>query len=74
MINQGMNGERLNTNRVNNDINSLVESIYGLKTQLLCVCLCVCVYPELIGKNTSPRKLKICIQGNFVLRQRLIGF
>ena len=33
----------------------------ALKTQLFCVCLFVC--PELIGKTTSPRKLKICIQG-----------
>ena len=35
------------------------QIIYILKAQLLFVCLFVC--PELIGKTTSPRKLKVCI-------------
>ena len=38
--------------------------VYILKAQLFFVCLFVCVFvcPELIGKTTSPRKLKSCIQ------------
>ena len=33
---------------------------YIFLKKTIVVCLCVC--PELIGKTTSPRKLKICIQ------------
>ena len=40
----------------------------------VCLFVCLCVCPELIGKTTSPRKLKIVSRGNFVLRQRSIGF
>ena len=40
-------------------LSMVIENLYIKNT--IVVCLCVC--PELIGKTTNLRKLKICIQG-----------
>ena len=50
-----------NPHRSSQHIFIMIDTVHLYIKSAIVVCVCVC--PELIGKTTSPRKLKICIKG-----------